>query len=317
MSPSTPSAQSSALDPTVGAIGGQALVEGVMMRRADHWAAAVRCDDGSVKTTASAVNDLGVWRRVPLVRGAIALVESVALGMRALLWAAAERATDEEEAPTKAGMAISAALAVLFALAVFGVGPAAIAHLVGPKSSLAFNGIEGLVRMALLFGYLLLLSTSAEIRRTFEYHGAEHMAIHALEHGQPLTAENVRKFDRRHPRCGTSFLVVTVITAIVFFTLLGRPSLPWLIASRILLLPVVAGLSYEAIRFAGNHRHSWYGRALMVPGNLVQTITTRPPDDSQIEVAVAALEAVLAVSPLASAPGRATPATNPLSPQVE
>jgi uncharacterized protein YqhQ len=293
-----PSASTPSLDPHVGAIGGQALVEGVMMRRADHWAAAVRCDDGTVKTTAAEVKDLGVWRKIPLARGAIALVESVSLGMRALLWAAAQRATDEEEAPTKAGLAISAVLAVVLSVSVFGVGPAAIAHWIGVKSSLGFNLLEGLVRMGLLFGYLLLLSTSAEIRRTFAYHGAEHMAIHALEHGQPLTPEHIRQFDRRHPRCGTSFLVVTVLTAIVVFSLLGRPSLPWLIVSRIALLPVVAGLSYEAIRFAGNHRHSWYGRALMAPGSLVQTITTRPPDDEQIEVAVAALEAVLAVSPV-------------------
>jgi uncharacterized protein YqhQ len=305
-----------ALDPNVGAIGGQALVEGVMMRRADHWAAAVRCDDGSVKTTAAEVNDLGVWRKIPLARGAIALVESVALGMRALLWAASERATEEDEAPTKAGLAISAVLAVLLSVSIFGVGPAAVARWLGPKSSLAFNVIEGLVRMGLLFAYLLLLSTSAEIRRTFAYHGAEHMAIHALEHGQPLTPEHVRQFDRRHPRCGTSFLVVTVLTAIVVFSLLGRPSLLWLVISRIALLPVVAGLSYEAIRFAGNHRHSWYGRALMAPGSLVQTITTRPPDDEQIEVAVAALEAVLAVSPVV-APGRAPVAEPPRPLQVQ
>ncbi len=294
----------------IGAIGGQALVEGVMMRRADHWAGAVRCEDGAIKTTTCEIRDLGVWRRVPLARGAIALVESVAIGMRALMWAAAERATDEEQAPSKAGLAVTAVLAIAFALAVFGVGPAAIAHWMGPRSSLLFNVAEGLVRLGLLFGYLLLLSASAEVRRTFEYHGAEHMTIQALEHGLPLTAANIRRFDRRHPRCGTSFLVVTVITAVVLFSLLGRPGLFWLVVSRIALLPVVAGLSYEAIRFAGNHRHSWYGKVLMVPGNLVQRITTRPPDDAQIEVAVAALAAVLAASPTQTATpaGEAQPA---------
>lgn len=272
------------------------------MRRADHWGAAVRCDDGSIKTTSADVRGLGVWRKAPLVRGAITLVESVAVGMRALLWAADKRSTDETEAPTKAGLAVSAVVAVVFALAIFGVGPAAIAHWIGPKSSIGFNLAEGAVRLVLLFGYLLLLSTSAEIRRTFEYHGAEHMTIHALEHGQPLTPDSIRRFDRRHPRCGTSFLVVTVIVAILVFTLLGRPAIVWLVASRIVLLPVVAGLSYEAIRFAGTHRHSWYGRVLMAPGNVVQRITTRQPDDDQIEVAVAALQAVLADEPVAPSP---------------
>lgn len=294
-------AEPASLDPDAGAIGGQALVEGVMMRRAECWAAAVRCDDGSVKTTTGPVRDLGVWRKVPLARGAIALIDSVAIGMRALLWAAGERSTDEQEAPTKAGLAVTAIVAVVFALGVFGVGPAAVAHWIGPKSSLGFNLVEGVVRLGLLFAYLLLLSASAEIRRTFEYHGAEHMTIHAFEHGLSLDPEQIRRFDRRHPRCGTSFLVITVIVAILVFSLLGRPAMFWLVVSRIVLLPVVAGLSYEAIRFAGKHRHSWYGKVLMVPGNLVQVVTTRPPDDEQIAVAVAALEAVLAAQP-ATAP---------------
>jgi uncharacterized protein YqhQ len=264
-----------------------------------------------VKTTAEELKDLGIWRKIPLARGAIALVESMTVGMRALLWAASERATEEEQAPTRVGLALSAVIAIVLSLAVFGVGPAAVAHWVGPKSSVLFNLAEGAVRLALLFGYLLLLSASSEVRRTFEYHGAEHMTIHALEHGLALTPDNIRRFDRRHPRCGTSFLVVTVIVAVVVFTFLGRPSLPWLIVSRIVLLPVVAGLSYEAIRFAGNHRHSWYGKVLMVPGNLVQRITTRPPSDDQIQVAVEALYAVLAVSPV---PGLVLPAHGPTTP---
>ena len=281
------------LDPNVGAIGGQALVEGVMMRTGTAWAAAVRRDDGSIGTTRQTLPPLDRWRRIPMARGVIALVESVKLGIGALIWATNERADEPAQQLTKRGAVVSVLVALVGAVTIFGVGPAALAHLSGAHSSIAFNALEGGVRLALLFGYLLLLSRSAEMRRTCAYHGAEHMTIHALEHGQPLDVATIRTFDRRHPRCGTSFLVVTALVTIVVFTFLGRPSWPLLVTSRILGLPVVAGLSYEVIRFAGNHRHSWFGRALSVPGNLVQSITTRDPDDDQIEVAVAAIEVVL------------------------
>jgi uncharacterized protein YqhQ len=278
----------------VGAIGGQALVEGVMMRRTEGWGAAVRRDDGSIVTTYHTKPGPVGWRAWPLVRGVVALVDSVSLGMRALLWAANEHTTEPDEQLSGGGMTVSVLVAVVLALGLFGVLPAVLANISGVKGAIGFNALEGAVRLLLLFAYLLALSLSAEVRRTFAYHGAEHMTIHALEHGEPLTAESIRRFNRRHPRCGTSFLVLTVIVAIVVFTFLGRPGWLLLVTSRIVLLPVVAALSYEVIRFAGLHRHSWYGRVLMAPGSLVQTITTRVPDDEQIEVAVAAMHAVLA-----------------------
>lgn len=277
----------------VGAIGGQALIEGVMMRRPEGWGAAVRRDDGTIATTYHAKPGPTGWRAMPLVRGVVALVDSVSLGMRALLWAANEHTTESEEQLSGGGMALSVVVAVVLALGLFGVLPAVLAHISGAKGSVAFNVLEGGVRLALLFAYLLALSLSREVRRTFAYHGAEHMTIHALEHGEPLTAASIRRFNRRHPRCGTSFLVLTVIVAVIVFTFLGRPGWALLVASRIVLLPVVASLAYEVIRFAGLHRHSWYGSVLMAPGSLVQTITTRVPDDEQIEVAVAAMRAVL------------------------
>jgi uncharacterized protein YqhQ len=277
----------------VGAIGGQALVEGVMMRTGSAWAAAVRCDDGSITTTVHPLPPLDRWRKVPLARGVLALVESVKLGVGALIWATNERSSDPREQLSTRGAVLSVLVAAVGALLIFGVGPAAVAHLTTDSSSLAFSALEGALRLALLFGYLLLLRRSAEMRRTFAYHGAEHMTIHALEHGDPLEVSAIRKYDRRHPRCGTSFLVITVLVAVVAFTFLGRPPWPQLILSRIIGIPVVAGISYEVIRFAGKHRHSWIGRVLSVPGNAVQSITTQEPDDSQIEVAVAAIETVL------------------------
>jgi len=286
-------AEPRALDPNVGAIGGQALVEGVMMRTGSAWAAAVRCDDGSITTTVQGLPPLDKWRKVPLARGVLALVESVKLGIGALIWATNERSSDPAEQLSKRGAVLSVLIAGVGALLIFGVGPAAVANLTTQHSSIAFNALEGALRLGLLFGYLLLLRRSPEMRRTFAYHGAEHMTIHALEHGDPLEIASIRKYDRRHPRCGTSFLVITALVAIVAFTFLGRPPWPELILSRIIGIPVVAGISYEVIRFAGKHRHSWFGRVLSVPGNAVQSITTQEPDDSQIEVAIAAIEAVL------------------------
>ncbi len=162
---------------------------------------------------------------------------------------------------------------------------------------------EGLIRLAVLVGYMLLLGRSAQIRRVFAYHGAEHMTIHAFEHRVPLEAEAIRQFDRRHPRCGTAFLLVVVLVTIVAHAVVGDPSWPVLVASRVLGLPIVAAVAYETIRFAGRHQHQLVGRILMAPGSWLQSITTAEPTDDMIEVAVAALDATLAAEPLAAPAG--------------
>ncbi|MBI2709881.1 MAG: DUF1385 domain-containing protein [Actinobacteria bacterium] len=293
----------------VGPIGGQALIEGVMMRRGTCWGAAVRRLDGSIATTTRVLPArLAPWRRPPLVRGVVALGESVAVGTAALLWAARERGDDDHRPPTRAGLAVSFVVAIVLAVGLFGLAPAAAAKLLGLRRSLSFNAVEGAVRLSLLVAYLGLLSRSREIRRTFAYHGAEHMTIHAFEHRRPLVADEIERFDRRHPRCGTSFLMLVVLTSVAVHALIGTPSWPVLVASRILLLPVVAGIAYEAIRLAGRHQDSWYARVLAAPGTWLQTITTRQPDDDQMEVAVAALHATLAAEELGSADGPTTEA---------
>jgi uncharacterized protein YqhQ len=276
-----------------------------MMRRGECWGAAVRHPDGTITTTSRTLPaGLAPWRRVPIVRGVLALGESTGLGTKAMLWAAGERNDpDEGDGFSKVGLALSTVVAVVLALGLFGLMPAAVAKALGLEGRVLFNLVEGLIRLGVLVGYLLLLGRSAEVRRVFAYHGAEHMTIHAFEHRVALEPAAIRAFDRRHPRCGTSFLLLVVVVTVATHMLIGTPSWGLLVASRILGLPVVAGLSYEVIRFAGRHQETPYGRALMLPGYWLQGITTREPDDDQIEVAVAALRATVPVeAPAAGSP---------------
>ena len=285
----------------VGPIGGQALLEGVMMRRGECWGAAVRRPDGSIATTQHQLPaGLGKWRRIPLVRGVLALGETTGLGTKAMVWAARERAADgadPEEAFSKTGLALSTIVALVLAIGIFGVLPAAVIKMLGIHGRLLFSLAEGALRLAILLAYSALLAASPQVRRVFGYHGAEHMTIHAFEHSVALEPATIRAFDRRHPRCGTSFLLVVVAVTVLAHAAVGNPSWPLLVASRILLLPLVAGLAFEAIRFASRHDTTWYGRILMAPGLLMQGLTTREPDDDQIVVAIAALKATLEVSP--------------------
>jgi len=278
-----------------GPIGGQALIEGVMMRRGESWGAAVRQPDGSITTTSRSLPaGLAPWRRVPVARGVLALGESAGLGTRAMLWAAAERKDSADgDGFSKVGLVLSTVVAAVLALGLFGLMPAAVAKGLGLDGRLLFNLVEGLLRLGVLVGYLLLLGRSPEARKVFAYHGAEHMTIHAFEHRVPLEPAAIRAFDRRHPRCGTSFLLIVVMVTVAAHVVIGTPSWGVLVASRLLGLPVVAGLSYEVIRFAGRHQTTVLGRMLMTPGYWLQGITTREPDDDQIEVAVAALRATV------------------------
>lgn len=295
-----------AIDTSVGPIGGQALLEGVMMRRGQSWGAAVRRTDGTIGTTSRTLPaSLDAWRRWPLVRGVMALGETAALGTKATLWAATERGDESGDGYSRKGLATTVVVAVVGVFGIFGLLPAVVAKFAldgaGIDSALLFSLVEGVLRLAILVGYLALLSRNAQVKRVFAYHGAEHMTIHAFEHRIPLEATQIRTFDKRHPRCGTAFLLVVVMTTIVVHALVGHPSWGLLVASRILGLPIVAGLAYEAIRFAGRHQHQLVGKILMAPGYWLQGITTEEPTDDMIEVAVAALEATLAAEPLAPA----------------
>jgi uncharacterized protein YqhQ len=295
-----------AIDTTVGPIGGQALLEGVMMRRGQSWGAAVRRQDGTIGTTSRTLPaSLDGWRKYPLIRGVMALGETAALGTKATLWAAQERGDESGDGYTRRGLATTVVVAVVGVFGIFGLLPAVVAKAaldaVDLHSAVLFSLIEGVIRLGILVGYLWSLSRVPQIKRVFAYHGAEHMTIHAFEHRIPLVPSEIRHFDRRHPRCGTAFLLVVVLTTVFVHALIGHPSWGLLVASRILGLPVVAGLAYEAIRFAGRHQHQLVGKVLMAPGYWLQEITTEDPTDDMIEVAIAALEATLAAEPLAPA----------------
>lgn len=273
-------------------VGGQALIEGVMMRAGTRWGAAARRPDGEIVTTGDAVP---TWARrtdnVPIVRGAVAMVETIMVGLRALKWSAQVADPDEEAEITNRSLAITTATALLIFATIFAVVPAAVSRALGFEGA-GFTTVEAALRLALFGGYLLLIGRSPGIARTFAYHGAEHMVISAHEHGADLTVEGVRPFSVRHARCGTDFLLLVVVVAIVVFSFVGDASWPVLIASRLLGLPLVAGLAYEVLKLAKRRPDSKVVAVLTAPGLALQAMTTRPPDDEQIEVAIAALAAV-------------------------
>ena len=301
-SPTHRTAAQAGIDESVGPIGGQALLEGVMMRRGASWGAAVRRTDGTISTTSRILpTGSAPWRQLPLIRGVFALAETATLGTKATIWAAEERGDKSGDGYSKGGLFLTVAIALIAVFGIFGLLPAVVVKAAGVTNPLAFSLTEGLIRLAILVGYLALLGRSAQVARVFAYHGAEHMTIHAFEHRVPLVPAEIRQFDRRHPRCGTAFLLVVVLVTIVAHALIGHPSWGVLVASRILGLPIVAGVAYEAIKFAGRHQHQLIGKILMAPGSWLQTITTNEPTDDMIEVAVAALEATIVAEPVANA----------------
>ena len=238
--------------------------------------------------------------RLPVVRGVIALGESLAIGFRALAisaqYAAQEEGEDGEvKTELSRGQLIFAfAISIGFAVMLFKVGPALITSRIGFKSTGAFVVVEGLIRVGIFILYLSLISLLPDLKRVFQYHAAEHKAINAYEAGEELTPERVQRFSLIHPRCGTAFLLWVMVIAIFVFAFFGRPPWYWLIATRILLLPVIAGIAYELIRFAGKHQSNTYVMALLAPGLWLQRLTTRQPTLDQIEVSIQALQDVLA-----------------------
>ncbi len=277
-------------------VGGQAVIEGVMMRAPSGWAVAVRTPNGSIDTRSEELPRLSSRSRlakIPFVRGVMVLGESLTLGMKALTWSAQKQAEEDEEELGRGQIIGSMTVAlVLFAL-VFILGPAAAADWLADESELLFATLEGVIRIALFVGYIWLIGRLEEIRRVFEYHGAEHKTIHAYEAGDPLTVEAIQKYRPEHPRCGTSFLLIVLIASIVVFSIIGRGAIWWLITSRIVFIPVIAGVSYELLRWSGLRADSWIGRAMALPGLWLQRLTTGQPDAGQVEVAVASLLAAL------------------------
>lgn len=284
-------------------------MEGVMLRGKDHWVVAVRRPDGEIVTQTKPISPWSkkmLFFKKPILRGALALVESVSLGIGALSFSAQESTDEDIELGAKEMVltviiGFSLALGLFFALPVWLVK---LSHgLLDPLlpgsgwgQTVVLNLVEGAVRLTIFLGYLALVSRIKDIRRVFEYHGAEHKTIHAFEHGIEMEPEKVDAFSTQHVRCGTSFLLVVMVVSIVIFSLLGRPdSILVRIALRFVVLPLVAGISYEVIKYAGRHEESRFVRIIMSPGLALQALTTRPPSLDQIEVALVSLNTLLAV----------------------
>lgn len=306
-------------------IGGQALIEGVMMRGKYNWAVAVREPDGGIyveEHDLASGKDKNGWMYWPLVRGCRALVESLTLGFKALEIAAMHAFDDEEDNESDSGeqkgegefghteMMISMVLGLVLGVALFVVAPAFITNLIVgeyDQNTLLWNIVDGVVRVAVFISYIWIISRMQEIKRMFSYHGAEHKTIHCYENGLPLTPENARKFPRLHVRCGTAFLIMVMLIAIFVYTVVplnalilawgvpdGLPKLLLVIVVRILLMPVIAGVSYEiTVKWAGNRPDNPLVKVVLWPGMQMQRLTTNEPDDSMLECAIASMQAVL------------------------
>lgn len=320
--------------------GGQAVIEGVMMRGRHAMAVAVRHPTGEVVIHTEPLDSRlrrSPWAKRPFIRGVLMLWDTLALGMKALAFSANVALEDESEPPPSQRKGSSTApaaeqpeleeaadgksqaardaekaaadafqgnlmrgtmiFALLFGIGLFFVLPLLLTRLVDPvlPTATASVAVEGLIRIAIFFAYVWLIGRLPDVRRVFAYHGAEHKAINAYEAGEPLDARSVGRFSVAHPRCGTAFLLYVVVISIFVFGVLGRPSLPVRIATRIALVPVIASVAYEIIRFSGRRQHVPAVRLLLIPGLALQSLTTREPDDSQVEVAIAALNRVLEV----------------------
>jgi uncharacterized protein YqhQ len=299
-------------------VGGQAVLEGVMMRGVSTWAVAVRkptaeqLEDGELDPTEGARGEIEVvteplvsyarthrWARLPVLRGMVALFESLKIGLQALnISANAQQPPDEQGERQEIGGATWAgtvAFALLFAVGLFFLLPAFATNLFKDSipNSFLFVLIEKLVRISVFLVYLWLISRLRDLQRVFQYHGAEHKTISCYEAGLDLTPENAQRFSRLHPRCGTSFLLIVMIVAIFVFAPLGKLDWQWLLISRVVGIPIVAGLAFEIIKWFGRNRTKRWARILMWPGLKLQLLTTREPDLAQLAVAIAALEAVL------------------------
>jgi uncharacterized protein YqhQ len=284
-------------------LGGQAVLEGVMMRGVSTWAVAVRNPEGQIELSSESLVPWAkrhrLWR-VPVLRGVVALGESLKIGFRALAISAnAQMEEDEEGRKEEIGgwiWGLTIVLSLALAVGLFFVVPVGLTSLIKDQLGNAFLFwlVEGILRTAIFIGYIVAISRLPDLRRVFEYHGAEHKTISCYEAEDELVPARAKLYSRLHPRCGTSFLLIVMVLAIFVFAPIGLPAWYWLLASRILGIPLIAGLSYEVIKWAGRNRRKRWVRAVMWPGLMLQNLTTREPDEEQLAVAIAALEKVLA-----------------------
>ena len=273
--------------------GGQAVIEGVMIRGKHSVGTSVRNPDGDIITRVKPINanNMARLRRTMFVRGIFTLIETIHMGMDSLSFSARVSAGEDEEPVEKQSLIGMIFVSIMLGIGLFFLLPLfASKPLEGIGNSHLFSNIaEGVIRLCIFVAYVAVIGLLPDIRRVYMYHGAEHMAVHATEHGRPLTSEEIRNFPTAHPRCGTAFLLTVMLTSIVVFSLLPRNPLWWLITSRIVFIPIIAGISYEMIRFSSVHAQNILVRALMSPNLWLQSLTTKIPDEDQIEVAISAM----------------------------
>ncbi|OWZ84579.1 DUF1385 domain-containing protein [Natranaerobius trueperi] len=280
-----------------GQIGGQAVIEGVMMRSKNRLSIAVRRSEEDISIKCQQILSLGdrySFFKLPILRGMVAFFESLILGVKTLTYSANEVLDEEEEEElTDMQIFFTVMLSLAFGVSLFFLLPTFIMGLIrGPlEIPLFINLGEGLIRICIFLAYVLVISRMKDIQRVFQYHGAEHKVIHCHESGKPLTVENAQKYSTLHPRCGTSFLLIVMLTSIILFSFFGWPNLLMRFAIRLAILPLVAGLSYEVIKLAGK-KNNYITKILSIPGLFLQKFTTREPDNDQIEVAITALSSL-------------------------
>ncbi len=309
--------------------GGQALIEGVLMRGRNAIAVALRHPDGRIVWSDERLGTgfRGTrWAKLPLLRGLVVLYETLVVGTRWLVRSAGVAAAEELPPGTtsdgrpadaadlgKGSIALMLGLTLVVGLGLFFFLPLLVARFVaGGQPGIVERAVEGVVQVAIFLAYLIVIGRTSDVRRTFQYHGAEHMTIHALEAGDPLTVEAVRRYPTAHPRCGTEFLVVVILVSIVTFSIVGRLEIPLMIASRLILIPVIAAVSYELLRFGARHRGNPIVRVLFEPGIWVQKITTKQPTDDMIEVAIVSMEQAMTADGETLPAGSGTIARSPL-----
>lgn len=273
-------------------VGGQAVIEGVLMKSKDKYAVAVRLPNKKIRVQIKKIKQLPKILTIPFLRGITTLIQILIIGIKALTWSANQQEEDEDEKLSDLAIAGTLLLSFLFVIIFFIGIPFFIAKLF-PIRNVLFTAIEGVIRLAIFIIYVYLISLMKDIKRVFQYHGAEHMVVHAYEAGKKLTVQNIKKYSTKHPRCGTSFIFIVLIISIIVFSLIYTEHWYYKLLWRIILLPVIAGISYEILKLAGKFRSSTIMKIISAPGLWIQKITTRQPTDQMIKVAIIALKKVL------------------------
>lgn len=273
-------------------VGGQAVIEGVLMKAKDKYAVAVRLPNKKIRVKIKKIKPLPKILTIPFLRGITTLIQILIIGLKALTWSANQQEEDEDEKISNLAIAGTLALSLLFVI-IFFIGIPFFITKLFPVKNILFTTIEGIIRLFIFVAYVLIISLMKDVKRVFQYHGAEHMVVHAYEAGKKLTIKNIKKFSTKHPRCGTSFIFIVLIISIIVFSLIFTEHWYYKLLWRIILIPVIAGISYEILKLASRFKSNIIMRIISAPGLWIQSITTRKPTDRMIKVALVALNKVL------------------------